>query len=299
MSRPLRIEYAKAVYHVSSRGNGRRPIFRDDKDRERFLNILEEVNDRYHWLCHAYCLMNNHYHLVIETPDGNLSKGMRQLNGVYTMHFNRRHGSVGHVFQGRYKAILIQKESHLLEVCRYVVLNPVRAKGVRIPERWRWSSYRATGGIERAHPCLTTDWVLGQFALKRRTAEKRYRAFVMDGIGGRRIWDEVKGQSIFGDGDFVSRLLDYARGYGEVKEIPKSQRYLKRPRLTEIFKNTRGERRRRDRGIAEAVRRWGYSEREVADTLRLHYSTVSRLIRKGADSKTSKSKALSPFDYVC
>jgi REP element-mobilizing transposase RayT len=255
-----------------------------------FLNIVEEVNDRYHWLCHAFCLMNNHYHLVIETPDGNLSKGMRQLNGVYTMRFNRRHGSVGHVFQGRYKAILIQKESHLLQACRYVVLNPVRAKGVRIPERWRWSSYRATAGIERAHTCLTTDWVLGQFGLKRRTAEKRYRAFVMDGIGGGRIWDEVKGQSILGDGDFVSRLVDYARGYGEVKEIPKSQRYLKRPSLTEIFKNTRGERRRRDRGIAEAVRRWGYSEREVADTLKLHYSTVSRLIRKGADSKTSKSK---------
>jgi hypothetical protein len=223
--------------------------------------------------------MNNHYHLVIETPNGNLSKGMRQLNGVYTMRFNRRHGSVGHVFQGRYKAILIQKESHLLELCRYVVLNPVRAKGVKIPERWRWSSYRATGGMERAHPCLTTDWVLGQFGLKRKTAEKRYRAFVTDGIEGRRIWDEVKGQSILGDRDFVSRLVDHARGYEEVKEIPKSQRYLNRPSLTEIFKNTRGERRRRDRSIAEAVRRWGYSEREVADILSLHYSTVSRLIR--------------------
>ena len=290
MSRPLRIEYAEAVYHVTSRGNARRSIFKDDKDREMLLNILEEVNDRYHWLCHAYCLMNNHYHLAIETPDGNLSKGMRQLNGVYTMRFNRRHGSVGHVFQGRYKAILVQKESHLLEVCRYVVLNPVRAKVVKIPERWRWSSYRATGGIERAHPCLTTEWVLGQFGSKRRTAEKRYRAFVMDGIGGRRIWDDVKGQSILGDGDFVSRLVDYARGYEEVKEIPKIQRYLNRPSLNEIFRSARGGRRRRDRGIAEAVRRWGYSEREVADTLRLHYSTVSRLIRSGADSKTSKSK---------
>ena len=290
MSRPLRIEYAEAVYHVTSRGNARRSIFKNDKDREMLLNILEEVNDRYHWLCHAYCLMNNHYHLAIETPDGNLSKGMRQLNGVYTMRFNRRHGSVGHVFQGRYKAILVQKESHLLEVCRYVVLNPVRAKVVKIPERWRWSSYRATGGIERAHPCLTTEWVLGQFGSKRRTAEKRYRAFVMDGIGGRRIWDDVKGQSILGDGDFVSRLVDYARGYEEVKEIPKIQRYLNRPSLNEIFRSARGERRRRDRGIAEAVRRWGYSEREVADTLRLHYSTVSKLIRRGADSETSKSK---------
>jgi hypothetical protein len=181
------------------------------------------------------------------------------INGVYTMGFNRRHGSVGHVFQGRYKAILVQKESYLLEVCRYVVLNPVRAKVVEAPERWRWSSYRGTAGIGKAHPCLTTDWVWGQFGSKRRTVEKRYRAFVMDGIGGHRIWDGVKGQSILGDGDFVNRLVDYARGYEEVKEIPKIQRYLNRPSLTEIFKDTRGEKRKRDRGIAEAVKRWGYS----------------------------------------
>jgi REP element-mobilizing transposase RayT len=290
MSRPLRIEYAEAVYHVTCRGNARKSIFKDDKDRGMFLNILEEVNDRYHWFCHAYCLMNNHYHLVIETPDGNLSKGMRQLNGVYTMRFNRRHGSVGHVFQGRYKAIVVQKESHLLEVCRYVVLNPMRAKVVEVPERWRWSSYRATAGIERAHPCLTVGWVLGQFESKKRGAEKRYRAFVMDGIGGRRIWDDVKGQSILGDGDFVNRLVDYARGYEEVKEIPKIQRYLNRPSLTEIFKIARGDKRRRDRGIAEAVKRWGYSEREAADYLRLHYSTISRLIGRKGDSKTSKYK---------
>jgi REP element-mobilizing transposase RayT len=290
MSRPLRIEYAEAVYHVTSRGNARRSIFKDDKDRSMLLNILEEVNDRYHWFCHAYCLMTNHYHLVIETPDGNLSKGMRQLNGVYTMRFNRRHGSVGHIFQGRYKAILVQKESHLLEVCRYVVLNPLRAKVVEVPERWRWSSYRATAGIEKAHPCLTIDWILGQFGSKRRTAEKRYRAFVMEGIRGHRIWDDVKCQSILGDEDFMSRLIGYARGYEEVKEIPKVQRYLNRPNLTEIFENARGEKGKRDRGIAEAVKRWGYSEREVADYLRLHYSTVSRLIRRGANIETSKSK---------
>jgi len=290
MSRPLRIEYAEAVYHVTSRGNARRSIFKDDKDRGMFLSILEETNDRYHWLCHAYCLMNNHYHLVIETPDANLSKGMRQLNGVYTMRFNRRHGSVGHVFQGRYKAIVVQKESHLLEVCRYVVLNPVRAKVVDAPERWRWSSYRAAAWKERAHPCLTTDWVLGQFGSKRRTAEKRYRAFVMDGIGGHGIWGDIKGQSILGEGDFVNCLIDFARGYEKIKEIPKVQRYLNRPSLSAIFENTNGEKRKRNRGIAEAVKRWGYSEKEIADYLRLHYSTVSRLIGRKADLQTSKSK---------
>jgi REP element-mobilizing transposase RayT len=281
MARPLRIEYAEAVYHVTSRGNARRPIFKDDKDRRMLFNILEEVNDRYHWLCHAYCLMSNHYHLVIETPDGNLSKGMRHLNGVYTMRFNRHHGSVGHVFQGRYKAILVQKESHLLEVCRYVVLNPVRAKVVEIPERWRWSSYRATAGIEKAHLCLSTDWVLGQFGSKKRIAEKRYRGFVTDGIGGHGIWENVKGQSILGERDFVDRLIDFVRGYEEVIEIPKSQRYVTRPSLGEIFKDAEGGKQRRDAGIAEAVARWGYSERGVANHLGLHYSTVSRLINEG------------------
>ncbi len=287
MARPLRIEYAGAVYHVTSRGNARRSIFRDDKDRAMLLNILEEVNERYHWLCHAYCLMSNHYHLVIETPDGNLSKGMRHLNGIYTMWFNRHHGSVGHVFQGRYKAIVIQRESYLLEVCRYVVLNPVRAKIVRIPERWRWSSYRATAGMEKAHPCLSTDWVLGQFGSKRRAAEQRYRAFVKEGIGGHRIWEDVRGQSILGESDFVEGLIDFVRGYEGVVEIPKGQRYVARPSLGEIFKDAEGEKPKRDAGIAEAIMRWGYSGREVANHLGLHYSTVSRLINEG-NTKISK-----------
>jgi REP element-mobilizing transposase RayT len=130
MARPLRIEFDGALYHVTSRGNDRKAIFKDNHDRDLFLDILAQITVRFRWICHAYCLMNNHYHLVIETPDGNLSKGMRQLNGVYTQAFNKRHRRVGHVFQGRFKGILVQKDSHFLEVCRYVVLNPVRAKMV-------------------------------------------------------------------------------------------------------------------------------------------------------------------------
>src|ERR671924_2148265 len=147
MARPLRIQYDGALYHVTSRGNERKWIFRDDFDRKLFLNILSQINQRFNWLCHAYCLMTNHYHLLIETPDGNLSKGMRQLNGVYTQRFNRQHGRVGHVFQGRYKAIIVQKESYLVELARYVVLNPVRARMVRSLAEWPWSSYRATAGL--------------------------------------------------------------------------------------------------------------------------------------------------------
>ena len=173
MARPLRIEYPGAVYHITSRGNEKKPVYKDDQDRKNFLFILDKVNKRYHWVCHAYCLMDNHFHLLIETPDGNLSSGMRQLNGVYTQAFNKRHHRAGHLFQGRYKAILIQKDSHLLEVCRYVVQNPVRAGLVEYPAQWRWSSYGATVGREKPPACLTTSWVLGQFSSKRRKAEKK------------------------------------------------------------------------------------------------------------------------------
>jgi REP element-mobilizing transposase RayT len=145
MARPLRLEFDGAVYHVTSRGNARGDIFHDDGDRNVFMETLGKVVNRFNWRCHAYCLMNNH--LVIETPEGNLSKGMRQLNGLYTQGYNRRHRTVGHLFQGRYKAILIQKESHLLEVCRYVVLNPLRAQATDRVEQWKWSSYRATAGL--------------------------------------------------------------------------------------------------------------------------------------------------------
>jgi len=235
MARPLRIEYDGALYHVTSRGNERKPIFKDDSDREIFLDILYKVNKRYNWICHAYCLMDNHYHLVIETPDGNLSKGMRQLNGVYTQTFNKKYRRVGHIFQGRYKAILIQKESHLLEVCRYVVLNPVRAKATRSIGDWKWSSYLATAGKNKSRPCLTTDWILGQFAKQKRTAEKKYEEFVEAGIGEKGIWEDVKGQSILGNDEFVEKLIGYVKGYEDIKEMPKSQRFINRPALKEIF----------------------------------------------------------------
>ncbi len=167
MARPLRIEYPGAVYHVTSRGNAREPIFADDADRRILLQTLEDVICRYNWICHAYCLMGNHYHLKLETVDPNLSLGMRQLNGVYTQRFNRHHQRVGHVFQGRYKAILVEKNEHLLELCRYIVLNPVRACLVDIPEKWPWSSYLATSSAVKAPEILTVDWVLAQFGKTR------------------------------------------------------------------------------------------------------------------------------------
>lgn len=135
---PLRIEFSGALYHVTSRGDGQKDIYLNDLDRREYLSVLSEVCKRFNWTVHAYCLMSNHYHLLLETPDGNLSQGMRQLNGVYTQRFNRNHKRVGHVFQGRYKAIIVQKDTCLLELARYIVLNPVRAGMVHAAKDWPW-----------------------------------------------------------------------------------------------------------------------------------------------------------------
>lgn len=279
MTRPLRIEYAGAVYHVTSRGNERKPVFKSDQDRLNFLNTLQHVNKRYNWICHAYCLMDNHYHLLIETPDGNLALGMRQLNGVYTQLFNRSHGRNGHLFQGRYKSILIQKDSHLLEVCRYVVLNPVRAKRVEAPEAWKWSSYRATAGREAGHRCLTKEWVLGQFSKKRTLAEKEYRKFVSWGIG-KTIWHEVRGQAVLGEESFADRMADHLKKKKDIPDIPRSQRYADRPGLDKIFApRILQDRQKRDRKIAEAVEQYGYTQRAIARHLGMHYSYISLILR--------------------
>ncbi len=281
MSRPLRIEYAGAVYHITSRGNEKKAVYKDDVDRAMFLDTLSQVDKRYNWICHAYCLMNNHYHLIIETPDGNLSAGMRQLNGIYTQTFNKRHKRVGHLFQGRYKAILIQKESHLLEVCRYVVLNPVRARAVERPEMWKWSSYRSTGGKEKAHPCLSTEWILVQFGSTRSIAGKAYRKFVQAGIRQESIWKAMRGQSVLGEEEFTTTLMDYLRGKRDIAELPKPQRFADRPSLEKIFSGTiiRDIGTRNDK-IQEAVHRYGYRQREVADYLDMHFTSISRILRE-------------------
>ena len=206
MARPLRIEFPGAVYHITARGNSRQDIFIDDHDRELFLGVLGKVASRFQLVVYAYCLMGNHYHLLLETPEANLSKALRQLNGVYTQAFNRRHGRVGHVLQGRFKAILVDKDSYLLELCRYVVLNPVRAQMVKKPEAHRWSSYRATAGLEGARAFLSIDWVLSQFARQPAAAQRRYREFVLQGLGQSSPWEQLQSQVLLGPLNFVEQL---------------------------------------------------------------------------------------------
>jgi REP element-mobilizing transposase RayT len=279
VAKPLRIEYPGAVYHVTSRGNARNKIFSDDQDRKLFLSILGAVVKRYNWLCHAYCLMDTHYHMMIETPDANLSIGMRQLNGIYTQTYNRRHETPGHIFQGRYKAILVQKENYLLELCRYVVLNPVRAGVVQKPEAWRWSSYQGTAGLRKEPDFLTTDWILSRFIRKRTIAQKRYRAFVREGIFRGSPWEELEGQVLLGDQGFIRKFKDLLEDKKEAKEIPRGQRYVGRPSLDKIFSGQKTKA-QRDKRIHAAHMSHGYTLKEIADYLRIHYTTVSKVIGK-------------------
>ncbi|MDZ7662082.1 MAG: transposase [Thiohalophilus sp.] len=206
MARPLRIEFAGALYHITSRGDRQEEIYLDDADRQTFLDILADVCDRFNWAVHAYCLMSNHYHLLVETPDANLASGMRQLNGVYTQRTNRRHHRVGHVFQGRYTAIIVQKENYLLELARYIVLNPVRARMVHSAQEWPWSSYRATAGQVTRPGWLTTDWILAAFGTRKSDAMHAYRTFVFEGKNQPSPWADLTNQVFLGDEAFVEKL---------------------------------------------------------------------------------------------
>jgi REP element-mobilizing transposase RayT len=162
VARPLRLCFKDARYHVIARSTSDGVLFRDDLDCERFLAAFDRIVERHRWICHAYCLMTTHYHLVVETPLPNLPLGMQQLNGGHASGFNERHGRTGHLFGSRYRSILIEDARYLLAVCRYVVLNPVRAGICDLPEDWPWSSYRATAGLEPTPRFLTTETVLAE-----------------------------------------------------------------------------------------------------------------------------------------
>ena len=279
MSRPLRLEFSGALYHVTSRGNERKAIYLEDSDFEIFLNLLNTVCSRYNWVIHAYCLMDNHYHLLVETPDANLSKGMRQLNGVFTQSINRKHGRVGHLFQGRYKAILVDKDAYLLELCRYIVLNPVRAKMVDTPDEWLWSSWHCMVGKQASPNWLATDALLNYFDKERSVAIAEYIHFVGEGVN-KTIWDDLQHQIYLGDDVFVEKyqilneLLE-----GDVSEVPFKQRSLSPLTLKSYHEQSDT----RDEAIIKAYQSGGYTMKEIGDHFKIHYSLVSRII--SADKK--------------
>lgn len=291
MARQLRIEYPGAVYHVTSRGNARNAIYADDEDRRTFLKVLHSVVGRFNWRCHAYCLLNNHYHLMIETPKANLSKGMRQLNGVYTQLYNRRHGLGGHVFQGRFKAIIVDKENYLLQLCRYLVQNPVALHLVETPEAWPWSSYRATAGLAAVPEWLTVDWILGQFSRELTEARQAYREFVAGGTTGASPWTALVGQIFLGGEGFAEQLAPQLTDRKQLTEIPKRQRYASRPSLDGMLApRQRMDRSEKDAKIYQAHAFYGYTLKEIGDFLGLHYATVSRAVKR-AEANLSRRES--------
>ena len=275
MTRPLRLEFAGALYHVTARGDRREPIYEDDQDRDAFLEIFGRVVEDFNWVGHAYCLMGNHYHLLVETPDANLAKGMRQLNGSYTQWSNRRHRRVGHLFQGRYKAILVDKDSYLLELCRYIVLNPVRAGMVKSPGRWPWSSYRATLGTRDAPTWLSVDALLAQFARSRVVARERYAQFVAQGVKAQSPWDHLQGQIYLGDKRFVERMQRKLGQQSDDINIPLAQRRRPAASLEQIERTHK----KRDQAILKAHETGRYSYTEIGEHFKVHFTTVGRIVR--------------------
>lgn len=283
MARPLRIEYAGALYHVTARGNARQSIFLSNEDREGFLELLSSTVRRYHWRVHAYCLMGNHYHLVIETVDNNLSAGMKYLNGGYSQRFNRTHRRVGHVFQGRFKSILVERNSYLLELCRYVVLNPVRAEMVRTATDWPWSNFRATAGLMPAPEWLHIEWTLSMFASMRTEACHAYCTFVAQGKGQPSPWAELKNQIYLGSDGFIEDAQCQLSLEQSLDDIPRLQKSAP-PKPLAYYSR----RYARKEAMARAYLAGHYSLNRVGDHFGVSSATVSRAAKRFENGERCK-----------
>ena len=285
MARPLRIEFPGAVYHLTSRGDRREPIFADDEDRESFLDVLAQAMARFDAQVLAFCLMGNHYHLVVHTRQANLSRLMRHLNGVYTQAFNRRHGLVGHLFQGRFKAILVDRDAYLLEVCRYVELNPVRARMVPAPKDWPWSSYGAHCLRLPTPEWLDSDGLHGYVLCApvhsladRHKAARKYVALV-ESAPDLALWGTALRQQVYlGDEAFVARMQqELNTEQRHAKDIPMAQRQLlPRQSMADRIREVGGD---RNAAMLAAYRQGGLTMSAIAAELGLSVSRVSRVIK--------------------
>jgi REP element-mobilizing transposase RayT len=269
MARPLRIQCAGLTYHVTSRGVRRSAIYLDDQDRRHFLQILADVVERYDLRCHAYCEMTNHYHLALTTLDANLSRAMHQLNGDYAQWWNWRHNRVGHVLEARFTAQIIQDDRYLANVCRYIVLNPVRARMASLPEEWPWSSYRATIGLATQPAFLDLDRLSESMkAGDPGDGRDRFRQFVQ---GVDTLTEPFSREAILGDDEFIARFRPYRERAG--RDIPRA---VGRRSLSAIFQAA-VTRAARNAAVMIAVRE-RYTLADIARFLEVHPSTVSKIV---------------------
>lgn len=305
MVRPLRIEFPGALYHVTARGNRRESIFVNDSDRVALLRILGDAMSRFDGRLLAFCLMGNHYHLVLRTHRANLSQTMRHVNGVYTQTFNHRHTKVGHVFQGRFKAILVDSDAYLLTVCRYVDLNPVRARLVDDPASWRWSSYRMHIGLDRSPQWLDSGTLLGHLLGRAthsprdiRLARTKYAECVATAGRDTTLWEQSLRQQIYlGDDAFVARMQAMAIDEQMLPASTQNQPVLRRPRdgpipraqirpplpLQHWLSNSDS----RDHALRRAHVEGGMTLTAIARELGLSSSRVSRLVARATQTLRS------------
>jgi len=292
MARKPRIHFPGALYHVITRGNRRQGIFLDEKDLKTFLSYLSEYKCRYPFKLYAYALMKNHIHLLIEVEEMPLGRIMQSILFRYTRYFNRRYGEVGHLFQGRYKAIVCDKDAYLLELVRYIHLNPVRAKMVKGPEDYAWTGHLSYLGKEKNH-LIVEDLVLNQFSDNRSSAIRRYRQFVWEGvsIGYQQKYYKVKDQRYLGEDSFIDRIKEEKREPESwVYDVPLeaiSQELSKATKIREdrLHSASRGREGAGGRGLVAYLARMisGYMVKEVADYFRRSPVTISEAIIKVED----------------
>lgn len=281
MARPLRIQFPGAVYHTMARGIDKKEIFSNSSEKSAFLSLLNRLSDRYNFVFYAFCIMDNHYHLLLETPDANLSKGMQRLNGDYALWYNRKHVRNGTLFQDRYKAYLVDKENYLLALSRYIVLNPVRAAIVSHPSSYVWSSYQYTIGMKEPPDFLSVDSLLSLFSSDREDAQRQYRDFIYEDICENAA-QGINDGPVIGGVDFLSKIESHFDKKRKVDEIPRKERFQNRLSLAEIFNlpDDRCIKKARDEKIYIAFRDHGYTQKEIADFLGMHYSSLSPIIKR-------------------
>lgn len=277
MTRPLRLEFSGALYHVTARGDRKSAIYLDDSDRLAWLAMMAQVAARFNFVVYAFCQMTNHFHVVLETVEGNLSQGMRQLNALYSQYFNRRHGLVGHVFQGRYKAILVQKEAYLLELARYVVLNPIRAGMVTQLDDWPWSSHSYVVGTASvpAPEWLDTSCLLGHFASDSSDAIASYIRFVSAGIGMQNPLNSTRNQLILGSDEFAARHRQLP-ACDLVRAVSKIQRRTFALTLPEYEKKYADP----SEAMAQAYLSTAYTMLQIGEHFGVSYKAVSRAVKQ-------------------
>lgn len=283
MARPLRLELPGSVYHLTAFGNGGHQVFRTPEDPALFLDILGECCARFDWRCFAYCLLPDRYHLVVETRQATLARGMRQLNGRYTQASNRRHGTGGHLLQGRYKAVMVEAPAWLGAVCCDVLRQPVE-RGLAVDATaWRWSSLKALAGrLPAGRPA--PDWLAVERVLAlydRDPARAREKLLAEVAAEGRpSVWEALRHQVFLGSEAFVAEMRERAReaaaDRGSLAEIPRVQWQAPPPPL-EVFAAEAAD---REEAMARAYLSGGYSQARIARHFQVHYSTVSRAVRR-------------------